>query len=239
MCKIWSPVNSNKLSLKHTKAIQTSRYKTTFSHQNQNQRNQFIILNILDTNTGYWERFIIESRCADVMMSKFEKYWICTHGCPEYFRADPEFYQPNFTKYLVCHNVKLSKSPTRSSQKHCRVTRIKITWKSVFEKLSKENTKTDISLIVLKASFLTNTIFSTMKPTSFQFVLVYMPPAAGLPEKILAKYLLNAHIHMTSCRAIQKASNNRLPNNVPSSMVNTWYTIHVLYKRTNTSVEIA
>lgn len=69
------------------------------------------ILNVVDTGTAYGERIAVQSRSAKTMMDKFEEIWLCRHGAPSKFSADPEFCQPFFQKYLAGHGTRVNDRP--------------------------------------------------------------------------------------------------------------------------------
>lgn len=235
--KSGRPANSTKISLKHVNKDFNAEVQADFLTV-KCSRGKYEILNIIDTSTGYGERSVVKSRSAEVMKSKFEEYWICRHGSPGQFSADPEFCQPFFVKYLNGHSIEVNERPARSSHKNGRVERNNGLFKSVFGKLSKEKTDADIDLIVARASFVSNIIFGRSHLNSFQLARGYMPAIAGLPATILTQDMLDAHIQMSACRAIQRAATSRTPNNVPHLMIKPGDTIYVFYKSTNKSVNV-
>lgn len=141
----------------------------------------------MDLGTGYGEGAVVTSRRAEAIMSKFEEYWICRHGSPKEFSADPEFFQPFFIRYLSRHNIKANERPARSSHKNGWVERNNGLFEIVFEKLTKEKTKADIHLLVEIASFVTNIIFGRSTLNSFQLAIGYMPGIEGVPQMLLSQ----------------------------------------------------
>lgn len=90
------PKNSKKLSLKHVNKdfnIEVQADFMTVKHEAKT----YELLNITYLGTGYGEKCVVTSRPAAVMMSKFEETWICRHGSPTHFSADPEFIRTSST----------------------------------------------------------------------------------------------------------------------------------------------
>lgn len=166
---------------------------------------KYEILNVVDTGTAYEERIMVESRSAKTVMAKFEEIWLCRHGAPSNFSADPEFCQTFFTKYLAGHGTRVKERPARSSHKNGRVERSNGVFKSIFEKMAKENTTADIHLTIARVSLPSNIIYGRSKLNSFQLVRGYLPGIAGLPPKILTQDVLNAYTQTSAYRAINTA----------------------------------
>lgn len=211
------PANTNKLSLKHVNKRFNVEVQADFLTVKCDE-GKYEVLNIVYTSTGYGERAVVESMSSEVMMSKLQEYWICRHGSPKLFSAYPEFCQYFFVKYLNGHVIKVNQRPARLSHKNGRVERSNSTFKSVFEKISKENSKADIELLISTASFVTNIIFGRSKLNSFQLVRGFQPSFPGLPAKTATQDLLDAHIQINACRAIEKAIRSRIPNTITRSM---------------------
>lgn len=231
------PKNSRKLSLKHVNKdfnIEVQADFMTVKHQGVN----YELLNVSDCNTAFGERSIVTSRGASQMMQKFEESWICRHGPPEKFSADPEFCQPLFVKYLTGYNIKVNERPARSSHKNGRVERNNGLFKSIFEKMSKEKTQAGIELIVARASFASNMMFWRSKLTPFQLARGYLPGIVGTPQTILTKELMDAYIRISASRAIDASLKARTPKTIPGSMLKPGDEVYVFYKSTNKSVDI-
>lgn len=201
------------------------------------EHGKYELINILDLGTGYGERAIVNSRSAEVMMSKFEEYWICRHGSQREFSADPEFCLPFFVKYLSGHNIKVNDRPARSSHKNGRIEGNNGVFKTVFDKMTKEKTKADIELLVARASFVTNIMFGRSTLNAFQLARGYMPGIAGISQSILSQELLDTHTKLTAYKSIQIAYKSRNPRHTKRSMFKAGDTIYVFYKSTNKSVD--
>lgn len=123
-----------------------------------NERN-YEILNIVGASTVFSEQVVLKPRCAEVMMARFEGKWIRRHGTPSNFNANPKFCQPFFKKYLKGQGIKVNERPARCSHENARVERSNGSFKSIFEKLSKEKTRADIHVLVARRSFGANLMF--------------------------------------------------------------------------------
>lgn len=216
--KSGRPKNSRKLSLKHVNTEFNNEVQADFMTVNHNG-SKYEILNISDCSTAFVERSILKSRSAKVMMEKFVETWICRHGCPVQFSADPEFCQPFFIKYLNGHGTKTNERPAQSSHKNGRVERNNSLFKSIFEKMSKEKTHASAELLVARASFAANMMFGRSRINSFQLVRGYLPRVAGSSQQIVTKKLIDSYIQMSAYRAIQATMTARNPKLISSSML--------------------
>lgn len=172
-----------------------------------------------------------------MMMSKFEECWLCRHA-PGHFSADPELCQTVLVRYLGGHGVTVNERPARSPHKNGRVERRNGTFNYIFEKLSKEHTKADVTLIVARASFMTNIIFGRSKLHSLQLARGYMTSVVGLPKQVLTQDVLQTRIQVTGCRAIRKAFKTPMPSSGLQSIFETGDKIHFFYKSTNKSIDV-
>lgn len=231
------PANTRKISLKNVNKDFNTEVQADFLTVKFGT-NKYELLNVVDCSTAYAERSIVNSRSAQSMMSKFEESWMCRHGAPQYFSADPEFCLPFFAKYRNGHGIHVNERPARSSHKNGRVERSNGVFKTVFEKLCKEKTKAGIELLVARSSFISNLIFGRSTVNSFQLARGYLPSIAGLPSSWLTEDILNTHIKMSAYRAIQQASKTRIRSTVPSSMIKGGDTIYIFYESTNKSVKV-
>lgn len=82
------------------------------------ENGKYELINILDLGTGYGERAMVKSRSAEEIMYKVEEYWICRHGRPRRFSADPELCQPFSVRYLGGYNIKVNERPANYSHKN-------------------------------------------------------------------------------------------------------------------------
>lgn len=238
------PGNTTKLSLKHINKEFNNEVQADFLTIKTQER-RYEVLNIVHTSTGYGKRTLVQSRSAANMLSKFEECWTYRQGSPQSFSAEPEFCQPFFVRYLHGQSTKINERPERSSHKNGRVERSNEKFISVVAKLFKEKTNVEISLLISRASFVTNIIFGSSKLNSFQLSRGYMPAVAGLPSKILTltskiltKELFDTYFEMNAYRAILKAPKSRVPNYIHRSSIKQGDTIYLFYKPTNKSLDV-
>lgn len=105
------------------------------------------------------------------MIFKLQDSKIYLHIWQEYFSAYMNFFQPLCTRYLVEKNIKVEQRQSGSLQNNGIVEKSDNQYKSVFEKLEKENKTANIALTVERPSFFTNTMFGGSKLNEFQLVL--------------------------------------------------------------------
>lgn len=132
------PVQTKKISLKHVNKEFNVEVQADFMTVNCKEK-KYEVLNVEDTSTGYGERKTVDYRCAKKMMAQFEEIWSCRHGAPKF---------SVLTRNSACHfppstwqgmGVKVNERPARSSHKSRRVERSNGVFKSIFEKIRKEN----------------------------------------------------------------------------------------------------
>lgn len=183
---------------------------------------------MIDTSTGYGERKIVDSRSGKTMMAKFETIWLCSHGAPRFFSADPDLCLPFFVKYLAGHGVKVNQRTARSAHKNGRIERSKRVFKYIYEKIGKENSNGDAHLATARTSFSSKRIFERSSVCAFKLTRGYLPEISGLRPKIMSTELMDAYIKTTVYRAIQKAIKSRNPKIIPRSLIKTGDMIFVL-----------
>lgn len=235
----WSgrPSKTRKISLKHVNEEFNVEVQADFMTAKFGQQN-YEILNVIDTGTAYCECIVVESRNTKTMIAKFEEIWFCRHGAPSYFSADPEFCQPFPTKYLAGHGVKTMDKQARESNKNGRVERSNGVFKSIFEKMEKENIRPDIIVTAAQTSMASNIIYGRSKLNSMQLARGYLPGIAGLPPKIFKQEVLDKYTQNSVYHAINKEIKSKDPHNIPSSSINPVVEIFVFHKRTNKAVDV-
>lgn len=95
------------------------------------------VLNIVDTGTAYSEHTILSGHNAETMQEYFEATWICSHGAPTSFSADPEFFNAKFVRYLKGHNIDIAFRLARSSNKNGIVERNNGTFRAILVKITR------------------------------------------------------------------------------------------------------
>lgn len=83
------PANPKKISLKHVNRESNMEVQADFFTIKLGNDN-YELLNVVDCSTACGERAIVNSRSADSMLIKFDEIWLCLHGTPAEFSADPE-----------------------------------------------------------------------------------------------------------------------------------------------------
>lgn len=84
------PKNRRELSLSHVNQDFNVEVQADFMTV-KNGQEKYELLNVVDCGTGFGERTFVRSRDSHNMMTKFEEVWMCRHGAPQHFSADPEF----------------------------------------------------------------------------------------------------------------------------------------------------
>lgn len=133
------PVCRRRISLSHVNKAFNSSIQACFLSV-YIYREKYEVLNVIDTGTNYGERTIVPKKEATTMKEKLETEWLCHHGAPEHFSADPEFCRPIMNKFLESHNIKMKSRPARSSYKNEKVERNNGVFKSILSKICKERT---------------------------------------------------------------------------------------------------
>lgn len=155
---------------------------------------KYYVLNIIDLGTRYGERVIAESRNAADMMYMVDSEWIYHHGAPKRFGADQVFCRPIFERFLKAHEIELMPRPSRSSYKNGKVERNDGVFKSVLLRLEKEKTDAPASVLIDRASFMTNMFHGNSVLSSFQLARGYAPYLLGIPKTFLTAEILDAHV---------------------------------------------
>lgn len=132
--------------------------------------------------------------------------WIDRHGAAKSFSTDPEFCKDWFKKFSKSHNKSLGPRLLRSSHKNGNVEQNNGVFKFALDKLSREIcSDTEVSLLS-RASLLSNMLNGSSVLSAFQMLLGYSLSIEGLPPTIVPKEIFDAHIQLTTDRALLKAT---------------------------------
>lgn len=168
-------------------------------HQNDRR---YKLLNITELRTKYGEMCVVNSRSAEVMMSKFEEILVCENCTPKYFSSDPGFRKPFLTKYLRGHKTIVKDRPARAFNTNRRESNAIIKFSKRYLKNMEGKTKVDIHLLVARTSFLTNIVFGRSKLAVFQLARGYLPVIAGMTTSFVSEEIMDAHFKLTAYIAI-------------------------------------
>lgn len=162
---------------------------------------------------------IASSRTSEAMTSLIEKHWIYNHGAPQVISADPEFCTQQMQNFLVPYAISLNARPARSSNKNGIVERKKGVFKTILKRLDKEQTTASAATIVASASFLTNMFHGSKILSAFQLARGFAPSILVIPNSMVTKEILDAHVESKSTRAIQKLMDSRTPHTIPRHLL--------------------
>lgn len=203
MCAIWFSSPNKKISLNHVnkafnQAIQADILVIYIRDE------KFYIMKIICPSTNYGEHLIVDNRSGNIVVSHLENDWIYGHGSHEEFGADLKFCNGFLKKLLRSLNIGLPFCPSHSSYKNGNVERNNGILKRVLEKLAKENTLTDASMIIARDSVMNNMFLSNSCMSSFQIVRGCSPSIVGVPSSVIPTELLEVHKQIKAARAINK-----------------------------------
>lgn len=140
------------------------------------------MLHIVDMGTNYGELVTSESRDANNMARQIETEWICHHGAPVRFSADPEIFRPVMTKFLSSHNIVSFPRPSRSSSKNGTVERNNGVFKEILNIISRENTTANEHSLISSTSLLCDIFHGNSIMSAFQLAKGYVPSIFGMIE---------------------------------------------------------
>lgn len=84
-----------------------------------------------------------------------EIVWICHHGVPKHFSADQEFCKPFQKAYLSGLGVEVQQRPSRSLHKNGIAEWNNDVFKTIVNRLEKENSVASTAILVARSSLLT------------------------------------------------------------------------------------
>lgn len=137
--------------------------------------------------------------------------------------------------FLDDHSIALNERPVRRHNKSGVVERKNLTLKRIPEKLQfGENTPTD-TVLLSRATFLSNVFSGSRSLSSFELVRGYTPAVLGLPSSAISSELLSAYKQQAATRALQRLLSSRAPSTIPPSMLKEGTPILYFYKSSKQS----
>lgn len=194
------------------------------------------VMNIVDMGTNNGERKIAPSRNAQNMMQIFETEWLMRHVAPKQFSADPEFCRTLFKELLRGHGIQLNARLSRSCHKNGKVERNNGVFKTVLEKISKENTDASDELLIARESLLTNLLHGNSGVSAFQLTRGYSPSIVGLPASVVSQEMIDAHTEVCANRALHRVLKSRSPKLVRSAMLKKGTRIWVFHNTSSQNI---
>lgn len=154
------------------------------------------------------------------MANEMEVHWILRHGAPNRFSADNEFTRGRMKSFLESHDIQLVERPVRPHNKTGIVERKNKTLKLIFERLQQDLTHASDSVLLARATFLSNSFSGSSAMSAFELVRGYSPAILGAEPRLVSPELLEAYKDQQCMRALQRLINSRDPRSIqPESLL--------------------
>lgn len=223
------PAPCRKISLTHVCQEFNQEVQADFMFANI-RGTKYCVLHIVDTGTRYSEATVVSNRSCAIMASEMETVWILRHGAPKRFSADSEFTKGPLKRFLATHNVDLAERPVRRHNKTGIVERKHRTIKLVLERLQYDHSTVSDSVLLARATFLSNVFCGSSILSAFELVRGYTPALLGASSSLVSPTLLDAYKDQQCVRALQRLLRSRQPHTIRAESLPPGTPIYYYYK---------
>lgn len=169
-----------------------------------------LCLSMACNSTGYGETAQVASKSLPAAIGAIEMSWVLRHGAPESIAADPGLGGKVMNDFCAQHSVVWESRPPRRHNTVGVVERRNGVMRMILARIVAandtlpESEQSTDSLLLERANFLVNLILGDETLSSFQLLKGYQPSLVGMPTTSLAPENVQAHLQISSQRALSR-----------------------------------